>query len=153
MSKDTNTGNWNTGNWNTGNRNTGNRNTGNWNTGYMNTGDWNTGNWNTGNWNTGNRNTGYMNTIEPEDILVFNKPAKYSDWCNIEKPDWIYVDLTQWISESNMSDSEKESYPSYVTTGGYLKCYTSLKQAYVESWEKASKEDRELIKHLPNFDV
>jgi hypothetical protein len=51
-----------------------------------------------------------------------------------------------------MSDKEKEAYPTYTTTGGYLKCYSSLKAAYIEAWEKADKEDRDKTYKLPNFD-
>ncbi|MCG8394216.1 MAG: pentapeptide repeat-containing protein [Pseudomonadales bacterium] len=167
MDKKSNTGNWNTGDrnagdWNTGNWNTGDGNTGGGNAGYRNTGNWNTGNWNTGdrnagyrntgNWNTGDRNTGYCNSVTPEDCLIFNKPAKISDWENAKKPRWMYVDLTEWIDAKDMSSKEKEAYPSYITTGGYLKCYSSLKHAYVDAWEKASDGDRELTKRLPNFD-
>ena len=49
-----------------------------------------------------------------------------------------------------MTDEEKDSYPSYVTTWWYLKCY-DYKQAFKKSYEKASKEDREKVKELPNF--
>ena len=174
---DRNTGNWNTGDWNTGNRNTGYRNTGDWsagswNTGYRNTGDWNTGNWNTGDCNTGNWNTGYRNTgnwntgnwntgscntgscnsVTPDDMLVFNKPSSRAAWSAAEKPNWMYAGLTQWIAEEDMTDKEKESFPSYVTTGGYLKAFSSLKAAFVDAWEKTTDEDRELTKALPNFD-
>ena len=107
---------------------------------------------NTGNWNTGDSNTGYCNTITPDDTLIFNKFGKRSDWINATKPEWMNVNLTQWIDESKMSDKEKKAYPTYTTTGGYLKFYTDLKHAYIESWEKASKEDRELTYKLPNFD-
>ena len=148
-----NTGDWNTGDWNTGNRNTGDNNTGYRNTGNRNTGDRNTGYHNTGNYNTGDYNTGYCNSITPEYCLIFNKKAKRSDWHNAMKPDWIYAQLTEWIYKKEMSDKEKKAYPSYVTTGGYLKCYSSLESAYVEAWGKASKEDRELTFKLPNFDI
>ena len=160
--KKQNTGNWNTGywntggrntgNWNTGDRNTGGRNTGNWNTGNWNTGDRNTGNWNTGNWNTGDRNTGYCNSITPDDCLIFNKPAKRKDWFDAKKPNWMFVSLTEWISESKMSDKEKDAYPSYVSTGGYLKAYATLQDAFKERWDNTTQEDRELTKQLPNFD-
>ena len=103
--------------------------------------------------NSGYWNTGYCNSISPDDCLIFNKPAKRSDWENAVKPEWIYVSLTEWIEESDMADKEKEAFPSYITTGGYLKVYESLKHAYIESWEKASKEDRELTFKLPNFDI
>lgn len=137
----------NTGDWNTGDCNTGDRNTGD-----CNTGDWNTGNWNTGNWNTGDRNTGYCNSTTPDDCLIFNKPGKLSDWDKAEKPSWMYAPLTQWVSESSMTDEEKAAHPSYVTAGGYLKCYPDLRAAFFDSWEKASPEDRALTEKLPNFD-
>lgn len=85
--------------------------------------------------------------------MIFNKKSTIKAWEKSEKPSWMYVCLTIWVDESKMSDKEKEAYPSYVTTGGYLKCYSSLKEAYVESWEKSSKEDKELTFKLPNFDI
>ena len=124
----------------------------NLNTGHRNTGDCNTGDWNTGNWNTGNWNTGYCNTVTPSDVLVFNKPCSRETWDKADKPNWMYADLTKWVPESDMTDKEKDAYPSYVTTGGYLRAYTSLKAAYVEAWENASEEDREKTVNLPNFD-
>jgi len=143
---------------NTGDRNTGNRNTGDRNTGYCNTGDSNTGNRNTGDrntgyWNTGDWNTGYCNTITPDDCLIFNKTAKRSDWDNADKPNWIYVNLIEWVKESDMTDKEKDSYPSYVTTGGYLRPHKNLHAAYKESWDKATPEDRAKTFKLPNFDL
>jgi len=159
---DWNTGHRNTGDWNTGHRNTGHRNTGDWNTGHRNTGHRNTGHRNTGHrntghrntgdWNTGHRNTGYCNTATPDDCLIFNKPAKRSDWENATKPSWMYFNLTTWIEEKDMTDKEKEAYPSYTATGGYLKVCTSYQHAAIESWEKATPEDRALTFKLPNFD-
>jgi hypothetical protein len=101
---------------------------------------------------TGDWNTGYCNSVTPEDCLIFNKPAKRSYWAEAEKPEWMYAQLTEWVPESCMSDKEKEAYPSYVTTGGYLKCFAGLRAAYIDAWERASHEDRELTKKLPNFD-
>ena len=155
-----NTGNWNTGNWNTGNHNTGNHNTGNcntgdWNTGNRNTGDWNTGDWNTGDWNTGDWNTGYFNTITPNTILVFNKECNREEWNNAIKPTFIYFVLTEWIKEENMTDKEKQKYPEYINTGGYLKEY-EYKEAFQKSFNNLSTEEKkkqvELLKALPNFD-
>jgi hypothetical protein len=156
---DRNTGNRNTGNWNTGDRNTGDlntcyRNTGNWNTGDMNTGNRNTGNWNTGNrntgnWNTGDRNTGDLNTTEAP-LRIFNKETSVKR-ADIQFPDFFYFLLTDWIYESSMTDKEKTAYPSYVTTGGYLKSWSYL-SAWRESWDKASLEDRKKVLALPNWD-
>ena len=156
MSKENNTGDWNTGNWNTGNWNTGNRNTGNRNTGDRNTGNWNTGNRNTGNLNTGdlntgNRNTGDLNTTNPK-LRLFNKD---SDWeyrgslhyklknviAKHQKP------LCEWVSESFMSEEEKEENKTYKTTGGYLKVNENNRNKL-----EISEEDREFLKSVPNFD-
>lgn len=152
-----NTGYWNTGYWNTGDdnagyHNTGNYNTGNYNTGYWNTGNYNTGNDNTGHYNTGSYNTGNCNSVTPSEILVFNKPCSREEWQNADNPEWMYCALTTWVSEDDMTDKEKEAHPSYVTAGGYLKAYSSLKAAFVDAWEKTTEDDRELTKKLPNFD-
>ena len=147
-----NTGNYNTSYCNTGDRNTGYWNTGDCNSGEYNTGNWNAGNRNAGNWNTGDWNTGYCNTITPDDCLIFNKPAKREDWIDAKKPDWMQVALTKWVHSKDMADKEKDAYPSYVTTGGYLKAYSSLQDAYKESWENTTPEDRAFTRDLPNFD-
>ena len=131
------------------NNNTGKCNTGNCNTGDSNTGNWNTGNWNTGNWNTGNWNTGYCNTTTPK-VIIFNKITDI-DCVNIFFPDFFYFDLASWISESDMNDKEKIAFPSYVTTGGYLKVNT-YRGAWRESWDKTSIEDRKKCLSLPNWD-
>ena len=149
---DYNTGDYNTGHCNTGNYNTGDCNTGNWNTGNWNTGGYNTGHWNTGNWNTGDYNTGHCNSVAPSEILVFNKPCSREEWGSADKPEWMHCALTTWVREADMTDKEKEAYPSYVTTGGYLKAYSSLKAAFVDAWGNATEDDRELTKKLPNFD-
>ena len=144
-----NTGDRNTGNRNTGDRNTGNCNTGSCNTGNRNTGDWNTGDWNTGDWNTGDRNTGYCNTGTPT-VRMFNKDTglKFGE---IQFPNFFFFETTFWIEESKMSDKEKDAFPSYVTTGGYLKVIP-MKQAWRESWDKASLDDKKKVMTLPNWD-
>ncbi len=147
-----NTGNFNTGDWNTGNFNTGDCNTGNFNTGDWNTGNRNTGNRNTGDWNTGNRNTGYFNTKTPKTIKVFGKKCLREDWAKANKPNCLYFSLTEWVYESDMSDVEKQENPSYSHTGGYLKAF-NYKEAFAKSVTEASKEDRDLIRALPNFDA
>ena len=114
----------------------------NWNTGYRNTGDWNTGDW----------NTGFFNTITPKKILVFNSECDIEIWDNAEKPDLLYFNLTEWVSENNMTLEEKESNPTYKTTNGYLKSY-DYKEAFKKSWDSASEEDRKLVEKLPNFNA
>ena len=49
-----------------------------------------------------------------------------------------------------MNNKEKEAYPSYVTIGGYLKCYDN-RTAWRNSWNKTTKEDREKCLQLPNW--
>ena len=176
-----NTGNWNTGNWNTGNWNTGNCNTGNWNTGDRNTGDWNigdrntgncnTGDWNTGDCNTGDRNTGNcntgdcntssfnngcFNTIEPK-IMLFNKPSDmtYRDWLNSDAKyllNQIPKDVVEWVYEKDMTDEEKATYPTYKTTGGYLKVLDESECGQIW-WDGLSERKKNIIKSIPNFDA
>ena len=155
---DHNTGNWNTGYRNTGDRNTGYRNTGDYNTGDYNTGDYNTGKLNTGklntgSYNTGDRNTGYFNTITPQTILVFNKEVLRKDWDKAIKPHFIFnIELTYWVSESEMGDEDKKADPDFYIRGGQLRKRT-YKDAWRLAYDSASKEDIELLKALPNFDA
>ena len=152
---DRNTGGFNTGDWNTGDRNTGDWNTGGFNTGGFNTGDrntgdWNTGGFNTGDWNTGDRNTGYFNTETPDKINVFDVPTDKADWDKCEKPNFIYFNLTLWVSMSDMTQKEKYDNPTYGNAGGYLK-KLDYKEEFQSSYNKATEEDRKKIFNLPNF--
>jgi hypothetical protein len=147
-----NSGNRNSGDCNSGNYNSGNRNSGYCNSGYCNSGSYNSGNRNSGDCNSGNYNSGYCNSVTPSEILVFNKPCSREEWASAEKPGWMYCTLTKWVSDGDMTDKEKEAHPSYVTTGGYLKVYSSMKAAFVDAWEKTTEYDRVLTKKLPNFD-
>ena len=161
-----NTGNRNTGDWNTGNRNTGNRNTGNRNTGNRNTGNRNTGNRNTGDWNTGNRNTGDWNLssfntgcfmTEEQKIMLFDKPTDwtYRDWINSDARyalAHIPKNVVEWVSSYDMTDEEKEKYPTYETTGGYLKVLDESESAQIW-WDGLTDGSKDIIKSLPNFDA
>lgn len=165
-----NTGNWNTGNWNTGNRNTGNRNTGDWNTGNWNTWDCNTGDRNTGNRNTGNCNTGNCNTgdwnkssfntgcfnTEEQKIMLFNKPSDmtYNDWLRSDARyllNQIPKDVVEWVYEEDMTDEEKEEYPTYKTTCGYLKVLDESECGQLW-WNSLSDDKKKIIEEIPNFD-
>ena len=160
-----------TGLCNTGNRNTGNRNTGNRNTGDCNTGDWNTGDCNTGNRNTGNRNTGDCNTgdwnlssfntgcfmTEEQKIMLFDKPTDwtYRDWINSDARyalTNIPKNVVEWVSSYDMTDEEKEKYPTYETTGGYLKVLDESESAQIW-WDGLTDGSKDIIKSLPNFDA
>jgi hypothetical protein len=154
-SGDRNSGHWNSGDNNSGGRNSGNWNSGNWNSGHWNSGYWNSGNNNSGNnnsgaWNSGHWNSGYLNLDTPN-IRIFGKETSISR-NEIVFPLFFYFELTTWVSDKDMSDKEKEAFPSYVATGGYLKT-REYKQAFIESYEKATLEDRALVEKLPNFDA
>ncbi len=138
--------------YNTGHHNTGDGNTGHWNTGHWNTGDGNTGHHNTGHWNTGDWNTGFFNTITPDEILIFNKICKRSDWERCEKPDFIYFPVTELVILSNMTEQEKSEHPESKITGGYLRTM-GYKEAFQKSYNEADEEDRKKIENLPNFNA
>ena len=157
----------NTGNMNTGDRNTGDRNTGDWNTGYRNTGDWNTGyrntgdrntgyrntgDWNTGDWNTGDWNTGFFNTDTPKTVRVFGKEIDLEIWNNCDKPNFLYFDITYWVSESNMTDEDKKADPNFYVRGGQLR-KKGYKEAFIESWNKTHEADRKKVFNLPGFNA
>ena len=153
---DRNTGDWNTGNCNTGNCNTGNCNTGNCNTGNWNTGNCNTGDWNTGDWNKSSFNTGCFNT-EESTIIFLNKSSEltYIDWL---ESDYRYLlnqipkGVVEWVYENYMTNEEKVAYPTYKTTGGYLKILDESECAQIW-WDGLSEADRNKIKSIPNFDI
>ncbi len=157
---DRNTGNWNTGNCNTGDWNTGNRNTGNCNTGDCNTGNWNTGNRNTGNrntgdWNKSSFNTGCFNTAEEQKIMLFDKPSNmtYREWLESDARrllNQISKNVVEWVYEEDMTDEEKTSYPTYKTTGGYLKVLDESECGQIW-WDGLSQKGKDVIKSIPNF--
>ena len=149
---------------NTGDRNTGNRNTGGWNTGNWNTGGWNTGNWNTGGWNTGNWNTGDWNKTDrssgvfcnqEQKLIMFNKETDMTwyEWINSEAYYILAKNIkSQWIDYEDITEEEKEKYPSAKTCGGYLK-EIDRKESSKEWWENLKKDEKAIIIQLPNFDL
>jgi hypothetical protein len=157
-----NTGHSNSGESNSGYWNSGDRNSGYWNSGYWNSGDRNSGYWNSGDrnsghrnsggWNSANNEAGFFNSEQSDYIRVFNKKCMRLEWEKAEKPHFIYFDLTQWIDSDDMTDDEKRENPNAKTCGGYLRIL-DYKKAFQKSYEKASKEDIELLKSLPNFDA
>ena len=132
-------------------RNSGNRNSGNRNSGNRNSGNWNSGDRNSGDWNLCDRETGYFNSTQSEEIRIFGKPCKRNIWENTEKPDFIYFNLTEFISDYDMSEEEKKAHPEFEILGGYLKKY-SYEEAWLNAWNKADDNDKKLLYALPNFD-
>ena len=161
-----NSGDWNSGDCNSGNRNNGNRNSGNWNSGDCNSGDcnsgdcnsgdWNSGDCNSGDWNKTNFSSGCFNTKESK-ILMFNKPSDwtFSDWCNSTARyllNKIQHNVLEWIWSDNMTDEEKEQYPEYKTTDGYLKELDESECVQIW-WDNLSFSEKKIIEALPNFDA
>ena len=62
-----------------------------------------------------------------------------------------YLNFTFWINESEMTDLEKEKYPKYKTTQGYLKTI-SQKEGWSNMWGNLNDEDKKEFISLPNFD-
>src|SRR5574344_462932 len=151
-----NSGSWNSGNNNSGSWNSGNNNSGDGNSGNRNSGDWNSGNRNSGNrnsgdWNSGNRNSGFFNTDSPL-VRIFNKETNVPR-DNIDFPSFFYFDLTVWVSHDTATDEEKEEHKQEIETcGGFLKTL-DYKEAFKLAWDKASEEEHEQVKQLPNFDA
>ena len=151
--KDRNSGDSNSGDWNSGDWNSGYRNSGDWNSGDSNSGYRNSGDCNSGDWNSGDSNSGYLNTDEPF-IRLFNKDTKFKSkdiGIKIKFPDYFYFDLAEWVGVKNMTKAEKEKYPYYETTTGFLRVY-KYKEAWKRSFNKATKKDVALTLKLPNFD-
>ena len=149
-----NTGDYNTGDRNTGEYNTGDRNTGDRNTGDYNAGDHNTGDYNTGDWNSTYYSSGCFNTTE-KGIWMFDKSTDWSidEWrrsAAYKILRYIPREIVEWIPFTDMSDDEKEKYPSYKKTGGYLKVLDKRKAAQ-EYWNGLSECDKQKIYDLPNF--
>ena len=144
----------NTGDWNTGDWNTGDRNTGNWNTGNRNTGNWNTGDWNTGDWNKTSRSAGVFCNEEPK-LTMFNKETDmtWEEWRNCEAYDILTrVKKSEWVWYGDMSEEEKQKYPSAKTCDGYLK-ETERKVGSKDWWNSLDISEKATIIQLPNFDL
>lgn len=156
-SGDCNSGDCNSGNGNLGDRNSGNGNYGRWNSGNFNYGSRNSGNsnygsCNSGDWNKSSYNNGFFNTIEPT-VYIFNKDSgmtakqfresKYYDALNS-----AVIHLNKWVE---YTDKEKQSDPKKKLIEGYLKTYT-YKEACANWWKELTKENKEIIMQIPNFD-
>lgn len=139
---------------NTGKDCTGLENTGDRNTGDCNTGNWNTGDCNTGDCNTGDFSNGVFCTKE-DTIKIFDKESNMtlSEWRESRARRIIAwnMETTVWIYESSMTEKEKEQYPSYKTTGGYLKVFT-YEEAWKNLWSNITDEEKQEIMNIPNFD-
>ena len=64
----------------------------------------------------------------------------------------FYNNFSVWVFTDKMTDQEKEKFPSYKTTGGYLR-KANFKECWALMWENLTSEQKELFKTLPNFDA
>ena len=88
---------------------------------------------------------------------MFNKPSDWTfrDWQNSKARyllNKIQHNVLEWIYSDNMTDEEKEQYPEYKTTGGYLKELDESKCAQIW-WDNLSFSEKKIIEALPNFDA
>jgi hypothetical protein len=151
-----NNGGYNSGNYNMGYYNSGECNNGYYNSGYRNTGYYNSGECNSGDWNKTSFSSGCFNTEEAT-ILMFNKPSDWTlrDWRNSKARSVLSTipkNNFKWISPNKMTDEEKEQYPEYMTTVGYLKEVNNSECNQVW-WNNLANEEKDVIKALPNFDA
>ena len=124
----------------------------------------NTGKDCTGLENTGNRNTGDCNTVDfsngvfctkEDTIKIFDKESNMTlrEWRESRARRIIAwnMETTVWTYESSMTEEEKEQYPSYKTTGGYLKVFT-YEEAWKNLWNSITDKEKQEIMNIPNFD-
>ena len=123
-------------------------------TGLENTGDCNTGDCNTGDCNTVDFSNGVFCTKE-DTIKIFDKESNMTlrEWRESRARRIIVwnMETTVWIYESSMTEEEKEQYPSYKTTGGYLKVFT-YEEAWKNLWNSITDKEKQEIMNIPNFD-
>ena len=124
------------------------------NTGKDCTGLENTGDWNTGDCNTVDFSNGVFCTKE-DTIKIFDKESNMTlrEWRESRARRIIVwnMETTVWIYESSMTEEEKEQYPSYKTTGGYLKVFT-YEEAWKNLWNSITDKEKQEIMNIPNFD-
>ena len=87
---------------------------------------------------------------------MFDKQTDWTmeEWMNSDARhilEYIPKEIVEWVPDEDMSDKEKEKYPSYNTTGGYLKVLDA-RESYQYYWDGLSKYDKQKIYDLPNFD-
>ncbi len=152
-----NSGDLNSGYRNSGDRNSGYRNSGDRNSGYRNSGDLNSGYRNSGDLNSGYRNSGIFNKTNYSNGVFCNKEPKIcifniqTDWTLKEFINSKYYDailssdfpLAEWVSDKN---------PAETGVDGKLVVNT-YEEACGRWWEGMSKENKKIIKEIPNFDI
>lgn len=126
------------------------------NTGHSNSGNQNSGNWNSGDQNSGYRNSGAFCLDNDPKLYLFDKPTKLTvrQWEQSKAIEVMnrLLETTTWVHASSMTAEEKQTYPKYETTDGYLKI-KSLKEAWKDMWGNLSTENKKVFTDLENFDA
>ena len=79
----------------------------------------------------------------------------YNDWLRSDARyllNQISKDVVEWVGEEDMTDEEKETYPTYKTTGGYLKVLDESECGQIW-WDSLTDDKKNIIKSIPNFDA
>ena len=86
-------------------------------------------------------------------LRIFNQDVTEEEFSKAQstRPSFE-LPIAKWVEKKDMTDEEKENWPSYSETGGFLKTL-SYKDAWKEAWPKASKEFKDWVKNLPNFNA
>ena len=131
-------------------RNFYNGNAGSYNSGSHNSGNHNAGSYNAGSYNSGNCNSGTIigSFCSKKKYFLFNKECNKEEYEQINKINFYWFKLVKWIPWEEMTEEEKEKYPSAKTIKGYLKV-----REYKEVWAECPSEVLEQIKRLPNFNA
>ncbi len=82
---------------------------------------------------------------------MFNKPTNKT-WEEIEHPYLGEYQLTEWISEGEMSEVEKLNNPGWEARQGYLKTF-SYSEMWDRGWKNDSNENKSKFFKLPNFNL
>ena len=85
-------------------------------------------------------------------MRIFNVQTEVS-LNDLDIPNFLYFDLTQWVSHDTATEEERSKYAVEIETcGGFLKTI-DYKIAFQRAWSNASEDDREKVKALPHFDA
>ena len=120
------------------------------NSGHYNSGNRNSGDYNSGHYNSGNRNSGICNTQEGN-IYIFDTLQKDLTYSSKIVNDLLTIlnrynkPIVEWIDETEMTDKEKLDYPTFKTTGGYLKQNNEI------TINEVTKEDELFLRRIEGF--
>ena len=142
----------NAGNRNAGTGNAGHDNAGSYNAGHDNAGNRNAGSYNAGHDNAGTGNAGMFNTAI-KNVTLFDKDSGLAFDSEtiktlIKKLDQKVKPILRWVPSSEMTEVEKNEFPSNKTTGGFLRNMSRNDYSALNN-----PEDLDFIKSLPNFDA